>query len=174
MNDEHKKIYAGMSEHEHQMELFQWAAVAELYGLIPAFLWAKTHPQFRNRPNGPKWFAEKGYGRGSEPLGSLRWLHAIPNGGSRGSNASDRAREGARMKAEGVKPGVADIFLPVASAGFHGLYIELKAMRGSLSADQKEFVQYALNGGYAVCVARGYMEAVKAIVGYLTGVTIED
>ena len=54
----------------------------------------------------------------------LALLHAIPNGGKRSKS------EAARMKAAGVKPGVPDMFLPVAREGCHGLYIELKRRDG--------------------------------------------
>lgn len=43
-------------------------------------------------------------------------LFAIPNG---------QYRKGQRME-PGLKAGVPDLFLPVASGGFHGLFIELK------------------------------------------------
>ena len=48
-------------------------------------------------------------------------VFAIPNGGSR-----DR-REAARMTAQGVKPGVPDLFIPRAAGKFHGLFIEMAA-----------------------------------------------
>ena len=41
-----------------------------------------------------------------EPIPACRWLHAIPNGGNRS------AVTGARLKAEGVKRGIPDLFLP--------------------------------------------------------------
>jgi len=50
----------------------------------------------------------------------LRWLHAIPNGGHR-----SKAQAG-KLKAEGVKSGVADLCLPVARRGYNALYIEMK------------------------------------------------
>ena len=46
----------------------------------------------------------------------LKWLHAIPNGGLR-----DKITSG-KLKAEGVKPGVSDLFLPVKRGCFSGLY----------------------------------------------------
>lgn len=50
----------------------------------------------------------------------LALLYHIPNGGSR------RKSEAGRFKAEGVKAGVPDLFLPAARENFHGLYIEMK------------------------------------------------
>ena len=46
---------------------------------------------------------------------------AIPNGGKR------NAREAGRLRAEGVKPGVSDLLLPLRRHGYAGLWIELKA-----------------------------------------------
>lgn len=55
----------------------------------------------------------------------LRLMFAIPNGGARD------AITGAMLKAEGVKPGVPDIFLPVPVNGFHGLFVEMKTLSGN-------------------------------------------
>ena len=45
----------------------------------------------------------------------LKLLFHIPNGGSRNK------AEAANLKAQGVKPGVPDLCLPVARCGYHGL-----------------------------------------------------
>lgn len=101
---------------------------------------------------------------------ALRWLHAIPNGGGRDK------REAARLKRQGVKPGVADIFLPIARGGYHGLYIEMKRTpkqgRSSVSPDQAEFLNYATAEGYAAVICYGADEAIQTIKNYLAGLTI--
>ena len=61
----------------------------------------------------------------------LRLMFAIPNGGHRHIGVARK------LKAEGVKPGVPDIFLPVARNKFHGLFIEMKFGRGRLTKEQK-------------------------------------
>jgi len=53
----------------------------------------------------------------------LKWFHAIPNGGFR-----DKITAG-KLKAEGVKSGVSDMFLPVKCDAYSGLYIELKKLK---------------------------------------------
>ena len=95
----------------------------------------------------------------------LRLLFHIPNGGAR-----DR-RTGAGLKAQGLRPGVPDLCLPVARGAFHGLYIELKRSNGStsdLSAAQKAWIQ-ALNAeGYLAVVAFGADDAKHRIMEYLS------
>jgi hypothetical protein len=95
----------------------------------------------------------------------LALLHAIPNGGKRDP------RTGARMKREGVKPGVPDMFLPVRIKNANGLYIELKKDGGRLSSHQKWWIQELRQQGFCVFVARGWVEAREAICAYLC---IED
>lgn len=92
----------------------------------------------------------------------LALLLAIPNGGAR------NAITGARLKREGVRPGVPDLFLPVARGGRHGLFLELKRRRGgSVSADQRAWLRDLAGQGYHVAVCRGWDEAREAIAQYL-------
>jgi len=92
----------------------------------------------------------------------LRMLYHIPNGGSRGK------AEAGRFKAEGVKPGVPDICLPVARGGFHGLYVELKRRQhGQISDEQKAWITALSNQGYVAVVCRGWNEAANVIMLYL-------
>lgn len=104
----------------------------------------------------------------------LRWLHSIPNGGLR-----SKATAG-KMKGEGQKPGVCDLFLDVARHGMHGLRIELKTPRvqgipgatktvvaGSLSPEQKEWLAHYRTEGYETHVAYGWVEAQEIILRYL-------
>ena len=94
----------------------------------------------------------------------LKWMHAIPNGGQRSKP------EAARMKAGGVKPGVSDIFLPAARGKYHGLYIELKKLRGGRARDEQiDFIADMLKEGYYAAVKRGWQEASKLILDYLEG-----
>lgn len=92
----------------------------------------------------------------------LKLMFHIPNGGAR------KPSEAARFKAEGVKPGVPDIFLPVARAPFHGLFIELKRQRsGKLSDHQKKWLNDLNREGYLAEVAYGWQEAAELILDYL-------
>ena len=94
----------------------------------------------------------------------LRLMYHIPNGGLRNKVTA------ARLKAEGVKPGVPDIFLPAPRGRWHGLYIELKRRKGGKVSDEQAAWIYSLDKmGYKVAVCRGWTEASEVIVGYLNG-----
>ena len=92
----------------------------------------------------------------------LRWLHHIPNGGKRDPVTA------AKLKAQGVKPGVSDISLPVPRGGFHGLYIELKRLKGGrVESEQMDFMEAVSRNGYCVALCKGWEAAAKTIQGYL-------
>jgi len=91
----------------------------------------------------------------------LRWMFAIPNGGLRDK------RNAANLKREGVKAGVSDIFLPVPSGEFHGLFIELKWGKNKPTQNQLEFIKYATGQGYKCVIAYSAEEALSAIDEYL-------
>lgn len=91
----------------------------------------------------------------------LELMYHIPNGGKRD------IRTAMAMKRQGVKPGVPDIFLPVARYEFHGLYIELKAGKGKPSEKQKEWINKLTEQNYLVVICYGWEEAAKVILEYL-------
>lgn len=92
----------------------------------------------------------------------LRLLHAIPNGGKRD------IRTAAMLKAEGVKPGVPDICLPVPRGGKHGLYIELKRRKGgTVSKEQEAWIRALMEQGYSCAVCYGWDQARETILQYL-------
>ena len=86
----------------------------------------------------------------------------IPNEGKR-SRAT-----GARLKAEGMRKGTPDLCLAVPRGGCHGLYIELKRIRGGrLEKDQADALDALRAQGYAVAVCRGWEAAACVIEEYL-------
>ena len=93
----------------------------------------------------------------------LAWLHAIPNGGLR------NPRVAIKLKAEGVKAGVWDVFLPVARQGYHGLYIEMKYGKNKLTPSQREFQEFIDRQGYAFVVCYNGETAYHLVVKYLEG-----
>lgn len=108
----------------------------------------------------------------ADPANLARWpelalLHAIPNaGGYRGGFKANVARV-AWMKAEGVKPGVPDIHLPVGRAGWFSLYIEMKAEDGTLTEEQREWSRRLRACHHCAVVAVGADEAINHIMRYL-------
>jgi hypothetical protein len=97
---------------------------------------------------------------------SLRWYHAIPNGGSRGVGRN-AALVGAQLKAEGVRSGVSDTFLPVPRHGYCGFYIELKRHDGKESDNQKEFARFVQQQGYLYLCANHWSKAFRGLMWYL-------
>ena len=99
----------------------------------------------------------------------LAWIYAVPNGARTSISVAKR------LKAEGMKKGVPDLFLPCPvyrphepDEWLHGLFIEMKRLKGSTtSKEQKEWHEYLLGAGYEVVVAKGADEAIKFIKEYL-------
>ena len=95
----------------------------------------------------------------------LELLYHIPNGGKRGK------LEACRLKAQGVKPGVPDLHLPVARAGYHGLWIEMKTATGRLSEDQRKIIAMLCAEGHRVEICRSAADAVEVLEDYLRAPT---
>lgn len=90
-------------------------------------------------------------------------LFAIPNGGQRNIITAKR------MKDEGVRAGIPDLFLAVPRGKFHGLFVEMKKTRGGVVSDaQKACMQMLSENGYCVTVCHGFMDAQEAVKGYLS------
>ena len=92
----------------------------------------------------------------------LSRMHAVPNGGQRNILTA------ARIKAEGARAGVWDIFLPVARAGYHGMYIEMKAGKNKLTEAQEWFRVGCARQGYHMSGPHyDWERAATAIEAYL-------
>lgn len=96
----------------------------------------------------------------------LRFAFAIPNGGKRDKITA------ARMKTQGVKPGVPDVMIPIPivdSSGaivWPGLWLELKKVGGKPSADQLEWQKHLVSMRYAHRICVGYVEMREAVKQY--------
>ncbi len=99
---------------------------------------------------------------------ALKLLFAIPNGGARD------AVTGAMLKAEGVRPGVPDLFLPQPVEPFHGLFIEVKTLTGKVSPEQREWLLRLNNRGYAAVLCRGFDHTINTLTRYLAGQLTPD
>ena len=91
----------------------------------------------------------------------LDLMYHIPNEGKRSVST------GSRLKKLGLKAGVPDIVLPVARGGYHGLYIEMKYGRNTLTDNQRQWMDALKKAGHLTAVCYSFMEAKDVILGYL-------
>lgn len=94
---------------------------------------------------------------------ALALMFHIPNGGKRSK------AEAARFKAQGVKAGVPDIFLPAPNGKYHGLFIELKAFGGRASREQENYITALTEQGYYCALCFGAESAINLITRYMEG-----
>lgn len=92
----------------------------------------------------------------------LKWLHHIPNGGSR------NRIEAAKLKEMGVKAGVSDLFLPCPKGIYCGMYIEMKCGNNRHTDRQKEFLNDMAENGYFAVTCYSADDAIKAIEEYVS------
>ena len=88
-------------------------------------------------------------------------LHASPNGGKRD------AREAARFKAMGTRPGFPDLILLFPASGYSYLAIEMKSEKGKQSEYQKQYQDLIENTGAKYVICRSFDEFQKEIKDYL-------
>lgn len=99
----------------------------------------------------------------------LRLMFHPPNGGLR------TQRTAAKLRRQGVKPGVPDVVLPVPRHGFHGLFLELKRPGPhSTSPAQRAYVQALNEQGYLALVVVGWEAARDLITRYLGAAQWQD
>ena len=144
------------TEHGEQRALFQFLTVAAEHGFDVAW---------RFSDEGPTAFI------GSPKVGvpCLKRIYAIPNGGLRDKITA------AKLKHEGVKPGVPDVFVPLPCRAYAGLYVEMKRSAdkatkrraGTTSTEQEDWIAYLRSVGYAVSVCFDWRSAAKDIQSYV-------
>jgi hypothetical protein len=76
------------------------------------------------------------------------YYYAIPNGGARHRLVA------IKLKMEGVKAGVADMFWMLSNKNWKGLFIEVKIEKGSQQPNQKDFEKIAISHGYYYAIVR--------------------
>ena len=144
------------TEAAHQIAVMAWCKMVEYRGFAAA--------------NDPLSYTEKGRAD-SYPLEivpAIRWLHASANGGARGNDKESAMIRGAQLKAQGVKPGVYDLFWPLRRTGWAGLYIEMKkpGKLNATSEEQRIFGTFVGSQGFANTVCDNWQNAVKTIQCY--------
>lgn len=84
-------------------------------------------------------------------------IFAIPNGGYRSKI------QAMKLKAEGVSKGVPDLFCPELY-----LWIEMKREKGGIvSPEQRDWLNYLAEIGYATIIGRGLDDAKKQVIEYV-------
>ena len=95
---------------------------------------------------------------------AFKLIYHVPNGGHRHKLVA------IKLKEQGVKAGVPDLVLPMARAGYFGLYIEFKAkppFDAAVSASQDAYIQALIDQGYLALVCRGHIDALECLRAYL-------
>lgn len=97
----------------------------------------------------------------------VKWLDlmnydffAIPNGGLR------NIRVATQLKAEGVKSGVADLFICKPNANYHGLFVELKIGTNKQQPSQVAFEQVVKKHGYQYVVVKSLDQMIEVLKQY--------
>lgn len=97
--------------------------------------------------------------RRSVTIAEYGLILAIPNG---------QYRQGQRME-PGLRAGVPDLFLPVPSRQFYGLWLELKCGTNKPSRNQLEWIRRLRVQGYKVAVVWDSVEEVMAVIDEYLG-----
>jgi len=91
----------------------------------------------------------------------LGLMFAVPNGGLRNKLVAKK------LKAEGVKAGVPDIFLAVPRDPYHGLFIEMKFGKNKATDNQIKWLNGLQFEGYETAICYSWGEAKDIICKYL-------
>lgn len=89
---------------------------------------------------------------------------SVPNGGYRFIATA------ARLKAEGVKAGVPDIFIAYPQKSFHGLFMELKTERGRPTKQQLQWLERLGSKGYMAMLCKGLDALIETTEGYFSDI----
>lgn len=73
----------------------------------------------------------------------------------------------AKLKREGLRKGVPDLFLVKPSGAFSGLFIEMKAGYNKPTPEQNQMMRKFKEDGYACCICKSLKDFKKAITTYL-------
>lgn len=92
----------------------------------------------------------------------ISWaLFHVPNGGQR------NAKEAAKLKGMGVRPGVPDLILILPRGGYHYLAIELKVGKNKQTENQKWYQTKMTENGGRYAVIRTIDEFIQTVNSYL-------
>ena len=99
----------------------------------------------------------------------IAWADSHPVAHVLYANVNGQYRQGQRPE-PGLRPGIPDLFLPIARGGYHGLYIELKrTVAWKVDDDQRLWIDKLRANGYQAVICRGADMAIAQIETYLGG-----
>lgn len=98
----------------------------------------------------------------------LEWLYSNLNGIPLPGRRANRSRVMNSMKAQGMKKGIFDLFLPYPRPGYHGFYLDLKKIGGKESVEQKKFKKFVTDQGYFASFYYGHKSAIEGLKWYLS------
>lgn len=91
----------------------------------------------------------------------LHWLHASMNG-----SWFSKPELAYSAIAEGLTPGILDIFWPKPNKGYHGLWIEMKFGKNKLTESQEKCKAWLEKQGYETHVCYTWETAIMAVCKY--------
>jgi hypothetical protein len=109
----------------------------------------------------------------AEQVALINWCHAHPDRRlqliyAHMNGIRTTPGDSIKHRDAGAKKGLPDLFLPVPSGEWHGLYIEMKRTKGGVvSPEQKIWISLLKQQGYEAIVCKGAEEAKAAIEKYL-------
>jgi hypothetical protein len=72
-----------------------------------------------------------------------------------------------KMKASGYVKGFPDLQILEPKGGYHGMFLELKTLKGHPTAEQRQWVQHLSNKGYYAKIIKGIDNIIIEIDKYL-------
>jgi hypothetical protein len=90
-------------------------------------------------------------------------IFAIPNGGHRHPAVAGK------LKAEGVRAGIPDLFVALPRHGYAGLFLELKHGGNKTTELQREWIVRLQDAGYFVAVCWDFDTAIQRLIWYVEG-----
>ena len=94
-------------------------------------------------------------------------IYAVPNFAGHYGSKMARMLHGARALAAGRRKGVPDVCVDIARGGWHGLRIEFKTDRNTVSAEQRDWRARLERQGFHVVVCRSTHDALDVLTRYL-------
>lgn len=148
---------------EGRLERAAAATTAKIARLVP--LNHKRRPSSRNAVSEHELQAAL-FARINDPAEQARRpalaaVFAVPNGGKRALLTA------VRLKLEGVKPGVPDVWCPAPRGGYCGLVIEMKRPGGTTSPAQADWLAWLAREGWRVALHTTTEGAWAELVAYL-------